>query len=262
MAIFSSYMFSNMLVVQESRTSKVNTPLVFKSKASIISSTPLLHVKQPSLTKVILGTTNSPDTPLYQNANKVLSVAFKRLGYKLAIETLPNKRSLFWANSGHIDGDLFRISELSLKEFPNLHKVSEALFTVDQSVLSKKEITINGWDSVKCYTIAYERGTKFIESNESIFKQAIQVNSTEQALDLVYSDKADLTITSFSTASKFLNKNKKYQKVIKILQPPLVSITLHTYINKKRHPELANALSLQLKAMKESGELQRLMLTE
>ncbi len=235
-------------------------------KSSIIStehSAPLPKEDKPSLlVQITLGTTNSFDTPLYQKANNVLSVAFKELGYRLVIKTLPNKRSLSWANQGVIDGDLFRVSELDLDILPNLQKVSEALFTIDQSVLSKKDIKIEGWKSMKNFSIAYERGTKFIENKETMFKHAFLVNNTEQALAMVYTERADLTITSLSTATKFLEKNKKYADVIRVLEPPLVTITLHAYINKNKHPDLANLLALQLKEMKKTGEFQRLLLNK
>ncbi|NQZ22006.1 MAG: ABC transporter substrate-binding protein [Colwellia sp.] len=208
---------------------------------------------------IILGTTNHADTPLYQQANKILSVALLKLGYRLTIKTLPNQRSLFWANNGTTDGDLLRVSKLNLENFPNLQQVTEPLFTIDQSVLSKIEIEVDGWNSMKKYSIAYERGTKFIEENEDKFKHVYLVNRTEQAISMVFNDRADLTITSFSTATKFLSKNKAHAETIKILKPPITRITLHVYLNKQRHKKLAQALSLVLKEMKKSGQFQQIL---
>jgi polar amino acid transport system substrate-binding protein len=208
---------------------------------------------------IILGTTNHSDTPLYKQANKVMSAALKKLGYKLTITTLPNKRSLLWANNGITDGDLLRVSTLALKKLPNLQQVTEPLFTIDQSVLSKKDIKVDGWDSMKNYSIAYERGTKFIEEKEDKFKSVYLVNSTEQAIAMLFNDRADITITSFSTATKFLHKNKEHAKTIKILQPPLTSVTLHVYLYKQRHKKLAEALSVVLKEMKSTGQFQQLL---
>jgi len=217
---------------------------------------PALPRYAPNIT---LGTTNPSDTLLYQQGNKIMSIAFQKLGYRLTVKTLPNKRSLAWANSGLTDGDLFRVSELNLKNFPNLQQVTEDLFTIDQSVLSKKNIKVDGWDSMKNYSLAYERGTKFIEKKVNKFKHVHPVNRTEQAVAMVFNDRADLTITSLSTAAKLLQKNKKYAETIKILKPPLASIILHVYLNKQRHKKLAEALSVILKEMKRTGQFQKLL---
>jgi len=211
------------------------------------------------LTNIVLGTTNASDTPLYQKAKRILTPSFAELGYTLTIKTLPNKRSLSWANEGLLDGDLFRVSHLDLKERPNLQRVNEPLFVIDQSVLSKKNILVNGWDSMKNFTIAYERGTTFIDKKQHKFKSVILANSSEQAIALVYQDRADVTITSRSTAKRILSKNNKFANNIKILRPPLVEITLHVYLNRKRHPELADKLSFLLKQMKQDGRFEHLL---
>jgi len=252
---FTFSIFSNIAFTAVYIESGVNSPKISTEHSSHIPN----EEKPSQLIQITLGTTNSSDTSLYQKANSVLSVAFKQLGYHLVIKTLPNKRSLSWANYGVIDGDLFRVSELNLNKLPNLQKVSEALFTIDQSVLSKKDIKIEGWESMKNFSVAYERGTEFIENKKAMFKHVFLVNNTEQALAMVYTERADLTITSFSTATKFLENNKKYADVIKVLEPPLVSITLHAYLNKNKPPNLADLLALKLKEMKKTGEFQRIL---
>jgi polar amino acid transport system substrate-binding protein len=126
-------------------------------------------------------------------------------------------------------------------------------------VLSKKEININGWESLSDYSIAYERGTKFIEAKEHYFKHKFLVNTTEQALAMVFTDRVNLTVTSVSTATKILNENPEYAQSINILQPPLTYITLHVYLNKNRQEKLANKLPLVLKKMKASGQFQDLL---
>jgi len=218
-----------------------------------------VSINLDSSTQLVLGTTNAFDTPLYQKAKRILTSSFAELGYTLTIKTLPNKRSLSWANEGRLDGDLFRVSHLDLKKRPNLQQVREPLFIIDQSVLSKKNILVNGWDSMENYTIAYERGTTFLDKKQDKFKNIILVNSSEQAVALVYQDRADITITSRLTGKRILSKNKKFENAIKILKPPLVEITLHVYLNQKLHPELADKLSLILKQMKQDGRFEHLL---
>jgi len=118
---------------------------------------------------------------------------------------------------------------------------------------------VDGWQSMKNYSLAYERGTKFIEEKESKFKHVYLVSRTEQAVAMVFNDRADLTITSLSTATKLLQKNKRYAATIKVLKPPLATIILHVYLNKQRHRKLAEALSVVLKEMKRTGQFQELL---
>ncbi|MBL4941471.1 MAG: ABC transporter substrate-binding protein [Colwellia sp.] len=217
---------------------------------------PIPELSRPT---IVLGTTNAIETPLYQKAFRVLTSAFDALGYRLVIKTLPNKRSLLWANSGKIDGELFRISELNLTEFDQLSQVNEPLFVIDQTVFSKQKINVSGWDSLKEYVLTYERGTRFIEKKHDKFKGTILVNSTQQAMALIYHDRADITITSRETGNKALLKNKLFAKVVLPQFPPLTTITLHTYINKNNHPYLAQELSKQLVAMKCDGSFERLI---
>jgi hypothetical protein len=92
---------------------------------ALTSVNPLQPASFLSFPSIVLGTSNSADTLLYQNAKSILSVAFKKLGYRLEIKVLPNKRSLSWASHGIIDGELFRIKTLNLDNSPILQQVKD-----------------------------------------------------------------------------------------------------------------------------------------
>lgn len=217
-----------------------------------------LSAKSAPNKTITLGTTNAIETPLYQKAHRILTYAFFQFGYDLSIKVLPNKRSLIWANNGVLDGELFRISNLDLTMFINLQRVDEPLFIIDQSVIGKPGIKVDGWQSMNKYIVAYERGTKFIETNQDKFKGAILVNTFDQAISLIHSGRADITITSRDTANTFLS-HLKYDQELMVHQPPLVEIALHVYINKYKHPELAGKLSTLLKLMKRNGQFDALL---
>lgn len=208
--------------------------------------------------EIILGTSNGEATPLYQKAERVLTAAFAELGYRLKIESLPNKRSLLWADNGKVDGDLFRVSDLDIKLFPSLVRVNEPLFVIDQSVIGKAGVQVDGWESMKSYILAYERGTKFIDANRDKFANIILVGNFEQALSLINSGRADITITSRETATRYLSLIGSKYTGFKIYRPPLTEIALHVYLNKERHPHLADKLSLVLQKMKIDGCFQAL----
>jgi polar amino acid transport system substrate-binding protein len=209
-----------------------------------------------------LGTTNAADTPLYQKALRVLTPALYTLGYHLKVITLPGKRSLVWANNGYLDGVLFRVSSLDLSELKQLEQVKEPLFEIDQTVFSKKVIDVDGWHSMKNYTVTYERGTKVLDSHQDDFKAVILVSDFHQALELVYIGRADLTITSLATGKKYIEKALPHLQIIKPQSPILNTIILHVYLNKNKHSGLASKLAKQLKKMKVDGSFQLLTQVE
>ncbi|MCF6436850.1 transporter substrate-binding domain-containing protein [Pseudoalteromonas sp. MMG022] len=219
---------------------------------------PAFGAQSKALKPLTLSTTNDPRTPLYQKTVQVLRVALAELGFTLNVITLPSKRSLSWSNMGKVDGELFRVSDLDLATYPNLIRVNEAIAVIDQSVIGKSGIVVNGWQSMQHYTIAYERGTAFLDKNQARFKGVILVDDFDQAIELIIAGRADITVTSRATAQRLMKNSPLSSHEIKIHNPPLVEVKLHTYINKQRHPELPHQLSQVLKAMKLDGRYDKL----
>lgn len=197
---------------------------------------------------IVLGTTNSPETPLYQHAYIKLTALFNALGYQLELKEVPNKRSLEWANNGKFDGEAFRIDNLSLKDYPNLRRIDPPIFILNQYAFAKTELPISGWHHLSQYVVAYESGTQFIERNQRFFTHTMAVTDSKQALELVLKGRADVTITSLATANAILAELGLPSNSLVKIEPPLQTINLHLYINHTKHPELAQKLSDYLKA--------------
>lgn len=238
-----------LIIVLLSLISTVNAHTVINSDIS-----PLENHEQH---KLIFGTTNAPHTMLFKQANVILTQAFSELGCQFSLVNLPNKRNLLWANDEKIDGIAFRVNKLE-DLYPNLVRVDEALFTIEQWVFSAKDIEVDGWQSLYPYTVAYEQGTLFIEENKDYFLYTIPVISTENAFALVEKQRADLTITSKSTGDFILSHNQDYAKTIKRQTPALVEISLFSYLHEK-HRGLAVELAQVLKKMKQSGQYEQLL---
>ncbi|GHE83616.1 transporter substrate-binding domain-containing protein [Thalassotalea profundi] len=207
--------------------------------------------------KLIFGTTNSSDTQLFKQANAILTYAFSQLNYEFSLVNLPNKRNLLWANDEKLDGIAFRVDKLE-DFYPNIVKVEEALFTTEQWVYSRKNIEVDGWQSLYPYILAYEQGSLFIEQNKDYFLNVIAVTSTENAFALVDKQRADFTITSQSTGDLLLERNKDYAGKIKRQSPALIEISMFSYMHQK-HQGLAVELAQELKKMKANGKYDALM---
>ncbi|MDX1802274.1 MAG: hypothetical protein R3303_15185, partial [Marinobacter sp.] len=58
-------------------------------------------------------------TPITLLAERLLSRAYRELGYTIRLVFMPSRRALMVANSGRVDGELFRVAGVE-RAFPNL----------------------------------------------------------------------------------------------------------------------------------------------
>ncbi len=204
------------------------------------------------------GTIDSPGVPIYEKANAFLTEAFNRNGYRFELSTFPGKRALLWVETGRLDGDAFRIYSLNAEqEYMNIVRIEEPIITIDQSVWSKRDIVVDGWESLKNYRLVYERGTKFIENNLHYFESAVPVNNLQQAFMMIHRGRADIAITSRDTGTPRLIEYGLENSGIKVLYPPLLELHLYPYMN-IQHEELAECISQTLREMKSDGTVKRL----
>ncbi len=204
------------------------------------------------------GTIDSPGVPIYEKANAFLAEAFRRHGYTFELSTYPGKRALLWVDTDKLDGDAFRIYSLNAEqEYMNIVRVEEPIITIDQSVWSKEDFVVDGWESLRNYRLVYERGTKFIENNLHYFESAVPVNNLQQAFLMIHRGRADIAITSRDTGTPRLIEYGLESSGIKVLDPPLLELHLYPYMNIK-HEELAENIAQTLREMKSDGTVKRL----
>ncbi len=191
----------------------------------------------------------------------ILKLAYARLGIKIhSLNNVPLERSLVFANDGTIDGEVQRIDGIS-EQYPKLIKVTESFHSMQASIFTKKHhFEVNGWESIKGYSVGIIRGMKYAEQNTLGFKR-ILANQTEQLFDLLVYDRVDICIANRSTAQLFLSRmakrgNKKYQGIIE-LSPQVQFIPLYHYLH-KRHAALVPKITLILQEMKASGLIEEI----
>ena len=227
------------------------------ASAQHISSKEFNDLNPPQI--IVFGTTNAKNTLLFRQAQHVLTYAFNQLGHDFRLLHLPNKRALIWSNDEKLDGVAFRVATIDADRYPNLVIVDESLFVREQSVFSRKTIDIDGWESMKELSVAYEQGTQFIENNRHHFKALYPVISTVKAFDMVFDGDADITITSKATGQLLLkNHRAQFNDEISLQTPYLVEIELYSFMHKK-HQILAEKLQKKLRQMKKEGSYQRLL---
>jgi polar amino acid transport system substrate-binding protein len=219
-----------------------------------------VNCQEISKKTIHFGTINSPQTKIYKQIFALLTEAFKRNGICFSLETLPGKRSLAMVDLGLIDGDAFRVHDLNqFNEYPGIIRVDESILTIDQSVWSKKSIKVDGWESLRPYSIVYQRGTLLIEKHEKIFKTVQVVDDVESIFKILDIDQADITITSKESGESALKKYQLESSGIKLQHPPLKEINLHPYMNKRKHAILALKLAQTIREMKLDGTYARII---
>lgn len=183
---------------------------------------------------------------------QVLHKAYAKLGLRIRYLPLPGERALRTANAGKVDGEVFRIANVS-KRYTNLIQVPTSINTLPGLAFSRhKQIDINGWSSLKPYRLGIQGGIKFAERGTKDM-QPIVVDTNHQLFRMLNSGRIDIAIASEVNGLKTLADLKLTH--IHILQPPIEEFPLYHYLH-KRHAALVPKLDAVLKAMRARGEIQ------
>lgn len=191
--------------------------------------------------------------------DRVMSEAFRRIGYKLETSRLPAERALINANRGIDDGDLARIGGLQ-KQYPNLIQVPESYLTIDLVLYTKNypAFTVTGWDSVASHSLAIISGWKILERNFAKLGnrvETIKTDSPEQSFSLLQNDRVDFIAYSNWSGMGYIKAHNITN--VKLLKPPLARPKFYVYLHKK-HEKIVPQLAAAIKSMKADGTLQTL----
>lgn len=199
--------------------------------------------------------------PLAPSANKqgymgrIAREAFRRIGIKISIKSLPGERALINANNGLDDGDLLRIPGME-KLYPNLVRIPEKVmdfefvaFTLDP------HIQIKDLAGLAPYTVAYVTGWKFYEQNVHLAKHITRVRNMRALFKLLKKDRSDIVLAE---RWQGLWAAKQLGLKVRLLQPPFKVFGMYMYLH-KRHAALVPKVSRALVAMKQDGTFQRII---
>ncbi|MDM8539758.1 transporter substrate-binding domain-containing protein [Desulfococcaceae bacterium HSG9] len=181
----------------------------------------------------------------------VLEEAYHQLGIKISYKALPPYRALQMSNSGKMDGEMNRIAGLE-KEFKNLIQVPVPINSVENVAFTKNlQFTIDGWESLRPYSLAIKRGIKIVERGTQGMKRTV-VPKSEQGFFMLNKGRVDIVINSRILGLITLNEMKL--KNIRILEPPLIKIDLYHYLHKK-HQHIAEPVTNILRKMEREGRI-------
>ncbi len=181
----------------------------------------------------------------------VLRQAYANLGYSFELVSYPMLRALKSSNDGVVDGELMRIAGIE-KEYPNLIMVPEPLVIVQGVAFTKrKDIKVRGFESLRPYRVAYQRGIKFAEyGTEGMDRVAL--TSHERAFALLDAGRVDVVVSSLIEGLRVLAEHD-YEGVF-ALEPSLTEQKLYHYLH-KRHVELVPSITNSIRRLRAAGEL-------
>ena len=105
------------------------------------------------------------DHPVALVAVKILPEVYRSLGYKVEFKTLPPLRAELAFDAGTVDGFIFSDSAFA-ERHPAAVFVSTPLGCDDLVVFATwAHFPVTGWDSLKLYSIGYQRGMGVVEDN-------------------------------------------------------------------------------------------------
>lgn len=189
-------------------------------------------------------------TPITVLAESMLSRAYGEFGYNIRMKLMPSRRSLNMANSGRVDGELFRIAGIE-KSFPNLVPVPYPLIQGRlMAVTMGSGITDWNPQHLSNAVVGVRRGIIVAERAARGLK-TIMVNDYDQMLDLLKAGRIDVGLVAEVQGVSPLNAKQRAQLIV--LVRPVTEFNLYHYLNNK-HRDLAFPLAQVFRRLTDNGE--------
>lgn len=190
---------------------------------------------------------------------EIIQEAYRRIGIKAELVTLPYERSEYEANRGLIiDAELARTEEASAV-LANLVRIEPSIFPVYTSVFTTRtDLDITNWESLRGLRIDTVRGMHTVADRlgDIPFNE---VGSIEQSIQRVLSGRTDVAVLpGFETEQLLdeLNITSVYR-----LSPDLETFLLYHYLHQK-HADLVQPLQASLWQVVNERQLQQAALQD
>ncbi|MBR9870499.1 MAG: amino acid ABC transporter substrate-binding protein [Gammaproteobacteria bacterium] len=191
------------------------------------------------------------DVAITAATTEFLQLAYERLDVSMQTLHTPSRRALMMANTGMLDGDLFRIEQAAF-DYPNLVRVDYPLLLGElHAVVRPGEGDLLSTPSAKPKTAAIRRGIIIAEQTaKAMGLELVQANTYEQVRALLESGRVDTALVA--DIQGFGPLALESWQEFEILPAPVATFTLFHYLN-RRHEELAKALPAILADLEKDG---------
>lgn len=185
---------------------------------------------------VMRASTLLEQDPATTVAERVMRLAYARLGLSLVVQAMPGERSLISSNNGDTDAELYRRAGID-RVYTNLLQVPVALLTYEIVAFARTaSIAVRDWESLRPHRLSFVRGVKIIEE-KTVGMQTSAVATMQQAFTMLERDRSDLVLANRASGLAAVRAHKFAG--VKVLAPPLASFPVFHYLNRKHEPLLA-----------------------
>ncbi|MES2150229.1 MAG: transporter substrate-binding domain-containing protein [Pseudomonadota bacterium] len=192
--------------------------------------------------------------PATSVAEQVLAEAYHRLGYELVVHRVPGERSLLLANDGQMDGELYRKLGMD-REYPHLMIIPVPLLIYEIVIFTRgTSFVVNGWDSLRPFTVGFVRGIKIVQENTRGMKTEA-VATIELAFQKMLMGRTDIVVGSRTSGLAAIAALKLDE--LKMLSPPLASFPVYHYLH-NRHAALVPRLTRVLQQMQADRVIEKI----
>lgn len=198
---------------------------------------------------ISLPDTNRPST---STAQRVLEKAYGQLGIKVNFVAVPGARALNMWNAGKLDAIAAKIIDSGL---PESIKLSVPVAFEEVVVFAtKKNFTVDGFDSLKPYVVGYVNGITYLDDRLKNIPQRETAPGLESLFRKLEAGRTDVAVDSrFS----FCLVRKLGLHEIRILEPSLEKRLGYHFLH-VRHQQLVPAVEAVLRNMEKDGSIRKI----
>ena len=191
------------------------------------------------------------DVPSSRMAMQLLATAYQQLGITMNTVVAPSRRALLLADSGQIDGDLFRIDTVA-RDYPNLIKAPYPLLKGRlYAVFSDPSMQALPTPNNPPLMVAVRRGVIIAEVTAAeLGMEPVQADDYDQIRNLL--DQKRVAMALIADVEGISPLNRSDWAHFTRLPEPVVEFELFHYLN-RRHQSLAPALANVLETLDSSG---------
>jgi polar amino acid transport system substrate-binding protein len=223
-----------------------------RAKVMTVALIVILGFSQVAAAREIVVSTFKKSSHIVVAVETIMTEAYKRLGYDITVIKIPANRSLFMANSGEVDGELFRVNHID-KVYPDLIKVPVNLYSIEMVAFTKNQFfTVDGWKSLAPYRVGYRRGIKVSELNLAKGFETVSALTYKPVFMMLAAGRCDVVVASRTYGMDIVQELEL--KNISILEPPLTKTGLYHYVHVK-NKDLVGPLTTVLGQMGKEGLL-------
>ena len=175
--------------------------------------------------------------------------AFRRIGLEAEVVFNPTGRSLEDVNEGLFDVEINRIEGME-KQYTNLVMVPEPNMVMHFVAFAKRDLPIDGWDSLRGLSIGVVKGWKILEENTRGFPGVTLVPTETELFNMLDRDRIDVAL--YDELTRYEQISLRGFKGMRRVGPPLASREMHLYLHVKNR-DLVEPVSEALRSMKEDG---------